>query len=364
MTMLDFVSARAEQGAHDDSGAYVFTGRISDDQVDSYYTWMDESSLRNFAAGAAAGVTLLDSHNWRNLGYGQSVDGRFDPERMETMARFRVIPGINYAGGLTFASTDDLIRAIEGEAVRDMSVGFMASRYTCDICGASYYSHECRHYAGLEYELEDGSTVLSTVQISDARLYEVSVVYAGANPNAGILRKLGERGAQELTPKQRSLLEDRYRMLLRHSWQGATITTEDDDMPMEQIRELLGVESDEQAVDQVRELVDIRSQLDDAQAEVADLRQLAEAGRQYRADLIEQALAEGVRAMGQAFPREAYQETFESAPLETVRRIRDSFAATAAKRLPGGRQVDDQPGEETPAETNQRRPVPASAFRA
>lgn len=72
-------------------------------------------------------------------------------------------------------------------------------------------------------------------------------------------------------------------------------------------------------------------------------------------------MAEGVRAMGDAFPEETYRAMLENAPLEHVRQVRDTFAEQAKARFPGGRQTsglngnDAQPG----------RPVtPAAAYGA
>ena len=92
-------------------------------------------------------------------------------------------------------------------------------------------------------------------------------------------------------------------------------------------------------VDAVRHLVDRVQHLED---EVERLRPLADDGHQYRHDLIEETLAEGVRAMGQAFPTESYRAMLEKSSLEHIKAVRDSFRERAAQRFPGGKQtVDD-----------------------
>ena len=108
------------------------------------------------------------------------------------------------------------------------------------------------------------------------------------------------------------------------------------------------------------QLVEVAGQRDAAQAEIARLQPLADQGRAYREELINQAVAEGVRAMGEAFPEETYRAMLVNAPLEHVRQVRDTFAAQAAERFPGGRQTRDAQREEK----TERPDVPAAAYGA
>lgn len=96
--------------------------------------------------------------------------------------------------------------------------------------------------------------------------------------------------------------------------------------------------------------------------ENARLAPLADAGRQYREDLVADALAEGVRAMGEAFPTETYRGIMNRAGLEEIKQLRANFAAQAAVRLPGGRQTKDS--SEQPAQQAKHERVPASHYKA
>lgn len=113
----------------------------------------------------------------------------------------------------------------------------------------------------------------------------------------------------------------------------------------------------------VRHLIVVAAEKAELEAEIERLCPLADDGRQYREDLVTQALAEGVRAHGQEFREETYRGILESANLDTIKAMRDDWAAVAAKRFPGGRQTVD--GEEL--ETgNGRAPspdVPAEAYK-
>ena len=98
---------------------------------------------------------------------------------------------------------------------------------------------------------------------------------------------------------------------------------------------------------------------DRALGQVAELQPLADQGRAYREELVNQAVVEGVRAMGEAFPEETYRAMLGNAPLEHIRQVRDTFAEQAAARFPGGRQTRDKNEE---SGKPQKRAIPAAAY--
>lgn len=347
-------------------GAVIWSAEISSDRLDAYFTHMSESTLRNFAEDASAGVTFLDSHNSRQLGYGQSLAGVFqvDNGTSRTLADFYTVPGINFGSGLTYQSTDDFIRALQARLVRDVSVGFYGGDMICDICGNSLYDwRNCTHWPGIEYATgEQGAqTVTATFQIVEARLAEVSAVYDGATPGAMILRAQEMAAAGLLEPETARRLETKYRIKLPAGVRTFVVSKPAATSPersgvmdeLEQIRAILTENNREFAstVEAVRELM----------AENARLAPLAEQGRQYRADLVEAAITEGVRAMGEAFPAETYRELFKSASLEQVKLLRDRWQAQAAMLFPGGRKTVDN--EQQPQRQAAPR-VPAAAYKS
>jgi hypothetical protein len=107
------------------------------------------------------------------------------------------------------------------------------------------------------------------------------------------------------------------------------------------------------------QLVQATRQLNEAQAEVARLQPLADQGRAYREELVNQAVAEGVRAMGEAFPEETYRAMLTGAPLEHIRQVCDTFAAQGDARFPGGRQTQDAPKTD---DKEPQRVTPAAAY--
>ena len=183
-----------EQRDDVEENRYEFGAEISNDLLDSYYTVMDDSTLRNFVRDAKSGVSFLEGHDIRRMPYGQTFNARIDTldDRKRVLADIYTIRGIEF-GGMSFASTDMFIRAIEHELVRDVSVGFYDGTWRCDLCGKDVFDFSdwetmCRHWPGVEYE-ENDETVLATATIEDARLSEVSIVYDGATPEAMLTEK-------------------------------------------------------------------------------------------------------------------------------------------------------------------------------
>src|SRR3990172_3285956 len=316
---------------------FVFSAEISSDRLDTYFTHMAESSLKNFAADASAGVSFLDSHNHFKLGFGQSLRGEFERGKVNrVLVDFYTVPGVRFGGQLSYESTDDFIRALEAKLVRDVSVGIYGGDYICDICGNSLYDWQnCPHWPGVEYAVGDKGekTVIATATIEDARLAEVSAVYEGATPGAMIQRATEMAEAGKLSPEMARQLEVKYRIKLpgaARSWPGIdkqdkpSLERTDKMDELEQIRAILGetnAPKETSASDAVRWLV----------GEMARLQPLADQGVAYRADLIETAISEGVRAMGDAFSAETYRSMFATAPLYHIKLLRDKWAEQAAR---------------------------------
>lgn len=351
---------------------FVRSAEISSNRLDAYFTRMDpKTTLRNYAADAAEGVSVLDSHDARKLAVGYSFTG--DVREGEdgatiVLSDWYTIRGLAFGGNHSYATTDDYIRAVEARLVRKISVGFYGGRQICDICRQSYYSWDCPHIGGVEYEIEgeDGQArVVATSTIYDARLGEYSLVFKGATPGAA-LRKL-ERELREgrLTREHAAMLESRYRIKLPEppkSGPGVELNRSKD-MDFEKLykdarataTEVVGEEAE--PADALRQLA----------TEVERLRPLADDGRAYRADLIDEALAEGVRANGEDFAEESYRGILERADIATIKRMRDDWKRLGDKRFPGG--AGSVPDDETPDKTRaqaDRAPalVPDEAYRA
>jgi hypothetical protein len=400
---------------------FFFMAEISNNRLDSYYTRMGQDTLTNFANDAAMGISFQDSHDTRKLGFGMSLTGMVEPlpestvttPLLRALAEFYTVPGIRFGGEHSYASTDDFIRAVRTGLARDVSVGFYGGDMICDICGNSYYDWaNCVHIPGLEYPIgERGEeTILSTFTIENAHLSEVSAVYDGACPEAMILKM--ERSARDgaLSPKAINLLQVRYRLKLpegRAQWVGVDLKGRNQMEPVEQelieetpvaaavtevveevAEEVTEVETEiviepvvEVAVTTPGEMSRVREQLQAAGApdnldvvaaakwaanELTRLRPLADMGRQYRSDLVEDTIKEGIAAMGNTFPTEQYRSLLGTSNIETIKSIRDSFAAQAKALLGGGRKIKEEKedNQETPRTPVTQERVNPEAYRA
>lgn len=349
-------------------GAYFWQAEISSNRLDSYHTYMTEATLGRFAEDARVGVAFLDSHAWGRLPIGYSVDAQVEDSEdgaRRVLATFYTVRGITFGGTHSYASTDDLIAAIDAGIVRDVSVGFSGGSWTCNICGNDYRDYNaCGHLAGMEYSTKVGEAPqLCTVAIDGAALSEVSAVYDGATPGAMILKARNMAGEGLLKGKALAYARAHY---LPDMAQDGPFGSEDKRMDYEKfvgdIREIvahmdLASDADADAVVQaVRELkaqvVEAQGlarladvELDSLRARLEDLQPLADVGQVYLQDLREQVMAEGVRAFGEAFPVETYRVLVGGASIEHLKSLRESFAGQASQRFAGGRKTSDGQGQ-------------------
>lgn len=107
-------------------------------------------------------------------------------------------------------------------------------------------------------------------------------------------------------------------------------------------------------------LSSLRQQLASRDAELADLKAesertapLADVGRQYKADLIEEVITEGVRAYGNAYPAETERHLLAGADLDQIKAKRDFHRALVP--FTAGRVTTD------PDSSQQTRPEPQPA---
>lgn len=273
---------------------------------------------------------------------------------------------------------------------------------------------------------KNGKTEMAYLWVNDAHLYEVSTVYEGATPGAeiqtmkaqaladegrlrdGDLKRLEQKGVRLRAPARlwvaappnsipgtpvdgylrepvsiSGRLDIDQRVLAAPRKEGSMD-------PLTELRALLvehGIEGEAEPLAAIRSALDERRaqhlemarlranaeasaellaartrEIEDLSGEIARLRPEADAGRQYRTDVIAEALASGVRAYGEAFAREKYAGMFERMAIDEIRILQADWERTAKQRFPGGRQTvqGDEPDAPKPA----RRAIPVLASRS
>lgn len=360
---------------------FFWSLEASNTLIDSYYTHMTVSTLANFQVDAKAGVAFLPGHRHTDLPFGRSLDAQIEtalnPDRTRLTVDFYTMPGLT----LNAVKTDDLIDGIRSGILHDVSIGMHGGEYACDICGRSMWDWDCPHVPGMKYEVKGADnvmrTILATCAIDGAHLSEVSSVYDGATPRAEILKAEREAAEGRMKPDAVRMFETRYRMKLPEAKRQFTgVTLEGKKLEAEKIvsdiREVLGVAADGDVAGTVvqmnTELTSLRAvkeTLQQAQTELAELTPLADDGRAYRSDLVNEALVQGVRAFGDKFAKETYTDVLNRSSLAVIKQLSSDWQAIGDSRFTGGRQSEDKgdkPEVEVKQPTGAR--IPTGAYKA
>ncbi len=102
---------------------------------------------------------------------------------------------------------------------------------------------------------------------------------------------------------------------------------------------------------------DLAEKLAKAEAKVKELEPLAKDGEVFRKEVIDAAIAAGVRAQGNDFPAETWKKTFASMEISAIRDIAKTFQRQAEAEIPAGRLT-------VPGRFNKTNNIPDDAFKA
>jgi hypothetical protein len=199
---------------------FLFSLIPSTQALDSYGTRMAQASMMAYRANATEGVPLMNSHRtggWFSdselpLGYsfdgmleGQAVDEtpllqrqvkpeqvNLDDTGLSLRAWSYVVPDY-WPNGQAQPGTNDLIKGVSSRSIRAISIGFGGDShqrvgYACGLCGNPIARG---HFTGKEEDCfhiplvrDEESGLLAFAWVRDARMYEMSTVWAGATPGA------------------------------------------------------------------------------------------------------------------------------------------------------------------------------------
>ena len=190
--------------------------------IPSRYMFLHDSTLKNIADNAGAGVAFMNSHRTGGMShpseqpFGHTFAGQYqkyrDKDTGKTTTRaclgVYMLKGVKPAGDQG-PSTDDLHRMIEGGTTRDVSVGLSGGDRICDLCAEDLTATKdgewgpeplCPHVPGTTQrmsEVEMGGQLergvpkgRATYSYTDGRMGEISSVFDGAVPNAGFKKAL------------------------------------------------------------------------------------------------------------------------------------------------------------------------------
>lgn len=189
----------------------------NDNFIPDRFMFMDKSTLRNIAADARTGVAFMNSHRTGGLShpseqpFGKTFAGRFE---QSTDGRMRALVGVYMRAGIApngtgGPTTDDLHTMILSGTTADCSVGLYQGTAQCDLCKNDLGSKDCGHVPGSrrnmspeQVKIQETRGVrkgMASYTLMNARMNEVSAVYDGAVPGAGVQKVFALKAQHQLS---------------------------------------------------------------------------------------------------------------------------------------------------------------------
>lgn len=332
--------------------------------------------------------------------FGRTFDGRLEQSNAkgETVAMFldKYIPRSDTLKN--GRSANSIIEDIENGVLFDTSIGWGSSKMVCSVCNMDYYGGNCNHYRGQTYEDADGNKKLCyIIARNPGYLMEESGVFDGAYTGAGIL--WAKDGDEFETPQGKFMIVEELKELPKdtkvfgaYSEKGGIVTfvkksdhkkihslsntgSEADKKGVEskmnetlkKLLETLGITykegetKPEELLSQIAEKwTEIPENLSESQEgetvsymtqeqvkeklgtelTADEVLSLAKEGQDYHKKVTDDALAMGVRAMGNDFKKETWEKTFSTMSSKDILDITATWEAQAKAAIPAGRQTD------------------------
>lgn len=160
---------------------FVFRCEACNDQPDRDYERFPLETLQALAP-MFVGRTVICDHNWA----AGNQTARIYSACVENRDGRNALVVCCYM--LRNDATKDVVAAIEGGILREVSVGCSISRATCSICGGDAY--QCEHIKGGTY----GGEICLYELRDPLDAYELSFVAVPAQPRAGVTKQVNHRG--------------------------------------------------------------------------------------------------------------------------------------------------------------------------
>ena len=182
----------------------AYFSKLGNDMIEAF----QENAMRRQADPNAPIVGFMFGHNDEMIPSGTIFSSKLDvkePTVEGGMKEMTFRPSVFMSKNLNVGgiNTDDYVKAYEAGHTEDVSVGFIAGSYLCDICNNDVRSWSCNHVPGRVYNLsEDPEKPLMkqatyTVHqgvMKKLNLAEISGVYRGALWGAKVESQLSVDG--------------------------------------------------------------------------------------------------------------------------------------------------------------------------
>jgi hypothetical protein len=207
--------------------------------IPKYSMFLGDTTLKNIARDGAAGAAFMNSHKTggmssdAELPYGKTFCGMYEEYAdgsQRAMVGMFMLRGVK-PNGDSGPSTDDLNATIDAGTTSKVSVGLRGGYAVCDLCGCQLDARDpqtgaylCPHAPGTKRAMtepqikaqkargvEDGT---ATYTLHEARMPEISAVFAGAVAGAGFRKALGLARAGQMDLVELGQARSTYSALL------------------------------------------------------------------------------------------------------------------------------------------------------
>jgi hypothetical protein len=391
---------------------FCFSGKSAGDMmIPGRYMMLSPELLKVMADDAKKGVSFMLNHNWSSFGgvqavpYGKVFDGRLENsngtnETVSLLLDKYIVRDDEVVDGV---SANALIKKIETGVLSDTSIGWGTDIMTCSICGMNYYGGQCSHLKGRTYEMADGTMKQCTVTAmppsmmipyNNNALFEESIVWDGAYPGACVTQsKHGDiielpTGIFTIVQDKEELPENTQFLGYYHNGDIITMVKKSEPKKVfgvkggekqmnEKLTKLLetlgitykeGETKSEELLNQLAEKWSVTPEVKPQEGKVEsyitqdqvkeklgkevaadEVLSLAKEGQDYLKKLSDEALAMGVRAMGNEFKKETWEKTFATMSTKDILDITATWETQAKAGIPAGRRTDAGAGLGTEA---------------
>jgi hypothetical protein len=307
---------------------------VGDGLIVDRYVKLDESLLKVYLKDAKKGVAFMLNHSWSwssktpAYTWGRSFDAYIEesqgnpeaPDEAHLLKGWIYIVRGKEKDGL---ATDEIIKDIEDGTLFDGSIGFYYSTFECSICGKQIW--ECDHWPGNEYEVDGKKKVCYIIAKPPGGLMEYSGVFDGAYPGAGFSAD-GDPEPEMVEVTNLKEVKGDEKLFMTYSQRSG-------------IRVFKKFEKPEKVEKTAPQIDEARAKEIAGANWTSTILDMADEGRILKADLIEDALTSGTKAMGNSFDIDLYKALFEKSSIDEIKRYRSQFMTKAKEDLPSTREV-------------------------
>lgn len=214
-------------------------------------------------------------------------------------------------------SNKEFIQNVKGGILKEVSVGCSIESATCSICGEPYQN--CDHVSGEYYNNKYACVHLNGA--NDA--YEFSFVAIPAQKDAGVTKNYNQKGCEDKDMNNEKLPTNGF--------------VDEDKIIKSYIKNKFTENEIEFA--SIDELI---KSFNTINRENEVLKEKAKQYDSYKSSLIEEAVANGVKAEGESFNTELFKKAFSTFTCEEIKTMSKNWEVKATEVLKAGKQISQQ----------------------